>query len=165
MTIAGEKAAKAVNRVMKLSGRQIACASKKASYTVEASFVVSICIWVLFALLYSGLYIHDQMVVSSVTNEMTASRFQNGRSKVTDGWKKKVKKKLEKSLFLMQIQEVKGSKALNTVTVKVRYSLPISLDLLKKIFSSGKGGTTFSTTRELVKPVEYKWDLNLLKEK
>lgn len=138
---------------------------KKAYYTVEATFVVSICVWVLFALIYSGFYIHDRVILGSVTNEMTSSRFQNGRESVTGKWELQIKGELERRLFLMQIKEVKGEKGLMTVTLQVRYGLPISLDKIRKILSGGSGGTTFVTTRELVRPVEYKWDYDLLKNK
>lgn len=138
---------------------------KKAYYTVEATFVVSICVWVLFALIYGGFYIHDRVILGSVTNEMTFSRFQNGQESVTEKWQLQVKKELEGRLFLMQIKEVKGEKGLMTVKMQVRYGLPISLDKIRKILSGGSEGTTFVTTRELVQPTVYKWDYDLLKEK
>lgn len=138
---------------------------KKAYYTVEATFVVSICVWVLFALVYGGFYIHDRVLLGSLTNEMTSSRFQNGRESVTEKWELQVKSELERQLFLMQIQEVKGKKGLLTVQIQVRYRLPISLNKIKKILSGGSEGTTFVTTRELVRPVENKWDFDLLKDK
>lgn len=42
----------------------------KASFTVEAVFVVSICIWVLVALCYGGLYVHDRAVMVSDVNSI-----------------------------------------------------------------------------------------------
>lgn len=138
---------------------------KKAYYTVEATFVVSICVWLLFALIYGGFYIHDRVILGSVTNEMVSSRFQNGRKSVTEKWEKKVKNELERQLFLMQIEDVKGEKCLLRVKMQVRYRLPISLTKIRSIFSGGSGAATFETVRELVKPVEYKWDYDLLQDK
>lgn len=138
---------------------------KKAYYTVEATFVVSICVWLLFALIYGGFYIHDRVILGSVTNEMVSSRFQNGRKSVTEKWEKKVKNELERQLFLMQIEDVKGEKGLLRVKMQVRYRLPISLTKIRSIFSGGSGAATFETVRELVKPVEYKWDYDLLQDK
>lgn len=138
---------------------------KKAYYTVEATFVVSICVWLLFAFIYGGFYIHDRVILGSATNEMVSSRFQNGRKSVTEKWEKKVKDELERQLFLMQIEDVKGDKGLLHVKMQVRYRLPISLTKIRSIFSGGSGAATFETVRELVKPVEYKWDYDLLQHK
>lgn len=138
---------------------------KKAYYTVEAAFVVSICVWLLFALIYGGFYIHDRVILGSVTNEMISSRFQNGREAVTEEWERNVKHELQRQLFLMQIKEVKGDKGLLDVKMQIHYSLPISLDRIRKIFLGGSKNAVFETARELVKPMEYKWDYDLLKKK
>lgn len=138
---------------------------KKAYYTVEAAFVVSICVWLLFALIYGGFYIHDRVILGSVTNEMTSSRFQNGREAVTEEWERNVKHELQRQLFLMQIKEVKGDKGLLDVKMQIHYSLPISLDRIRKIFLGDSKNAVFETARELVKPMEYKWDYDLMKKK
>ena len=76
-----------------------------------------------------------------------------------------MKNELERQLFLMQIEDVKGEKGLLRVKMQVRYRLPISLTKIRSIFSGGSGAATFETVRELVKPVEYKWDYDLLQDK
>ena len=45
----------------------------KGVYTVEAVFIMSICIWVMVALCYGGMYVHDIVVLESVTNEEVAA--------------------------------------------------------------------------------------------
>ncbi len=137
---------------------------KPAYYTVEATFVVSICVWVLFALIYGGCYVHDRMVLGSITNEMTAKRFQNGEKKVTEKWEKKVKKKLDKHLFVMRVSSVEGKKKTLYVKMTVSYRLVISSDMIKHILSSGSEGTKYVTKREIVKPMETKWDYDMLTE-
>ncbi len=131
---------------------------KPAYYTVEATFVVSICVWVLFALIYGGCYVHDRMVLGSITNEMTAKRFQNGEKKVAEKWEKKVKKKLDKHLFVMRVSSGEGKKKTLYVKITVSYRLVISSDMIKHILSSGSEDTKNFTKREIVKPMETKWD-------
>lgn len=138
---------------------------KGASYTVEAVFVISICIWVLLALFYGSFYIHDRIILGSVTNEWTAARFQKAESAVTEEWKREVKEKLEKQLFLMKINRVTAKKKVASIEVQVYYRLPISVKRIKALFSQGGMEESFLTTRELVRPVEYKWDYRLLDEK
>ena len=137
----------------------------KASYTVEAVFVCSICIWVMLALMYASFYIHDKMILGSVTSEMTAEHFQKGEESVSEEWKSEVKKTLSVSLFLMQIQKVEAKKGLASVKVKVKYKIPISVQGMKSLFTGQKESNTYVTVKGLPKPVEYKWDADLVKRK
>lgn len=138
---------------------------KDASYTVEAVFVISVCIWVLLALLYGSFFIHDRAILGSVTNELTAEEFLRADTAVTEGWQQNVREKLEKKLFLMRINKVEAKKGVASVKIQVRYRLPVSIRNIKALFSESEGEELFVTTKELTRPVEYKWDYRLLKEK
>lgn len=137
---------------------------KQANYTVEAVFVISICIWVLIALFYGSFYIHDRVILGSVTNEWTTVQFQKAETAVSEKWKQDVKKDLERRLFLIRINRVQAKKNLSDVKVEVYYKLPISIKNIKALFSSGDKEDCFVTVRELPRPAEYKWDYSLLKE-
>ena len=63
---------------------------KGGYYTVEAVFIVTICIWVVMALLYSGLYVHDRMVAISEMNQKLAEKFQRGDGGGTSEWQDEV---------------------------------------------------------------------------
>lgn len=130
----------------------------RGSYTLEATFVVTIGIWVMIAILYSGMYTHDRVILESTVNEMTYARLSANREEKTGQWRKRVKDTLQTKLFLLRIQEVKEKKGLMWDTVTVRYTLPISWKYMKKVLAGGKAQLEYETTREVTKPVEYMWD-------
>lgn len=138
---------------------------KQANYTVEAVFVISICIWVLLALLYGSFYIHDRVILGSVTNEWTMAQFQKAETPISEEWKENVREDLEKRLFLVRINRVQAKKHAAEIKVEVHYKLPISIKNIKALFSEGDQEDCFVTVRELPRPTEYKWDYRLLKEK
>lgn len=137
---------------------------KEASYTVEAVFVISICVWVLLALLYGSFYIHDRVILGSVTNELTKKHFQAAEATVSEKWKKDVKEDLSGHLFLMKINKVEAKKSLASVKVQVFYRLPISVTNIKTLFTGKAAEERFETTKERIQPVEYKWNYRLLKD-
>lgn len=138
---------------------------KKAGYTVEAVFVFSICLWVLLALIYGSFYIHDRMIVGSVTGEMAAERFQRGEKDISAQWEKEVKQKLSDALYLMRIQKVEAKRRLSSIEIEVKYKIPISISGIKSLFTDKNTRDIFVIQKELPKPMEYKWDADLLKEK
>lgn len=138
---------------------------KSGYYTVEAVFIVTICIWVIMALAYSGLYVHDRMIVMSEMNQKLAEQLQRGEDKITQEWKDRAKESIEGRLFLMRIQKAEVKKGVASVDMTLTYELPISLQGLKSVFSDGKKYKSLSVTRELVKPTKYKWDIDILRGK
>ena len=136
---------------------------KKGYYTVEATFVMTICICVLMSLFYSGLYIHDRTLVRSEMNQSLAEQIQEG-GEMTPEWQANVKKSIISKLFLMKVQKLKVSKGLVSVDMTVTYELPISIRKIQSIFTGGKPSVSLTVTREIVRPAEYKWDADLLKK-
>lgn len=128
---------------------------RNAYYTVEATFVMTISLWVIFAIFYGGFFIHDRMIVSSVTNEVAI--------KETDS--AKIKTSLEKKLFLMQVQKVSMKKGLASVDVTVSYRLPIHAKDIRHLFQKEEGDSSYTISREIVKYAKYKWDYDILKGK
>lgn len=130
-------------------------------YTVEATFIITICVWVMVSLCYGGLYIHDRIAMETVTNELAGRDFSDGKKVEVNEWKKNAEKKLEKCLYLLQVKAVSADRGITAVKIKVRYRLPISFDYLKKILSGGKAEPVFETAREIVQPAKSKWDYDL----
>ncbi|MCH5251556.1 MAG: hypothetical protein J1F22_01165 [Lachnospiraceae bacterium] len=139
---------------------------KKGGYfTVEAVFVVSICIWIFAALVFQGLHVHDRVVIESVTNEQTAQWLSKGKEEKAETWKKKTEKVLESRLLLMKVNKIEPEDRQTKVIVKVHYTIPISLPYMKKILSGGSGLSVFETEREHVCGAKYRWDHEALLEK
>ena len=131
-------------------------------YTIEAVFVMSICIWVLVGICYGGMYVHDRIVLESVTNEETAAWLSQTDSTETKKWCENMRKKLDKKMFLAQIKNVKASPVLLGKKIQIRYALPVSWNLLKKIFMQGKAELTYEIVREDIVPAKYMWDREIL---
>lgn len=138
---------------------------KGGYYTVEAVFIVTICIWVVMALLYSGLYIHDRMVVVSEMNQKLAEKFQRGDGEAALEWQDEARQSIAKKLMLMRIKKIKVKKGVLSAEMTVTYDLPVSLRGIKSLFSGGRPNMSLAVARELVNPVKYKWDYDILKGK
>ena len=52
---------------------------KKASFTVEAAFIFSIAIWILFSICYLSMYVHDRTAVYSLGKIVCAKCFMGFR--------------------------------------------------------------------------------------
>ena len=79
----------------------------KGVYTVEAVFIMSICIWVMVALCYGGMYVHDIVVLESVTNEEAAAWLSSSGQKQEKVWLADLRKDLDNKLFLFQVRTIK----------------------------------------------------------
>ena len=65
----------------------------------------------------------------------------------------------------MKINQVSLTKKIASVHADVRYSLPISLSEIKALFMTKETGQNLVFTKELIRPMEMKWDYDLLKGK
>ena len=138
---------------------------KEASYTVEAVFVGCITIWVILALLYSSFYIHDRMILGSEIGNRIECGSGRGELSVSEKEENNLCRLLNEKLFIMKINQVSLTKKIASVRADVRYSLPISLSEIKALFVTRETGQNFVFTKELIRPMEMKWDYDLLKGK
>lgn len=138
---------------------------KEASYTVEAVFVGCITIWVILALLYSSFYIHDRMILGSEIGNRIECGSERGELSVSEKEENNLCRLLNEKLFLMKINQVSLTKKIASVRADVWYSLPISLSEIKALFVTRETGQNFVFTKELIRPMEMKWDYDLLKGK
>ena len=116
----------------------------KASFTVEAVFVVSICIWVLVALCYGGLYVHDRAVMVSDVNSIV-NRELIQRMSEDEG---KSRKEINEHLYLLKIRQITKKKYLAWYKVTAEYEVPVSFPLLKKIWLGNKQTGIYETEKE-----------------
>ena len=133
---------------------------KEGYYTVEATFIITIGIVVLVAVLYTGLYVHDRVVTESVLQRQTTRWIHQTEEKKWDEevFKKKLKKELKKRLFIFSLQYVDVEDGLTKKTVKVGCHLPVSFGFLKRIWG-GESGLKEETVRVAeIWPAKWKWD-------
>lgn len=136
----------------------------RGSYTLESVFVMTICTWILMAILYCGLYVHDKIVLSSTVNEVTMS-WLDSYGKIDElEWKKNLEDRLSQQLFLLKISSISQKRGLGGKTVRVRYELPISWTFLRGVLSGGEPKPTYETARESCEPVKYMWDFEIAHE-
>ncbi len=133
---------------------------KKAGYyTVEATFIMSICVWLMTALCYGGFYVHDRIVLETETNEGTAQWLAAEHAPTSSVWEQKVRKEWNRQLFIMNIKSVKARNKILYEKVTVTCELSVSVPLLKKILTNKKQQIQQVVTREIVVPAKLKWDL------
>ena len=69
---------------------------KEGSFTVEATFVVTITLWIIFALCYLSLFSHDQAVLYSGGQRCLRENYSE----------QKCKEVMQKQLFILKIDDV-----------------------------------------------------------
>lgn len=131
---------------------------RDAYYTVEAVFVMSICVWILIALCYGSFYVHDRLLLGSEVNERAADWISSGGENAAD-WVKKQKTQIQDKMFLFRIQKIQIKKKLAAKKIQVIYTVPISWKNMRKLFTGENGQAEFITERETVHPAGYIWDL------
>ena len=136
----------------------------RGSYTVEAVFIMTICVWIFMGIFYCGFYVHDRIILSSVTNESTAMWLNSAENISEKKWKQELLSELEEKLFLIQINEISSQKGIGSKKVKIRYSLPISWIFLRRILMGGENSSVYQTTRENIEPAESMWDAQIVRE-
>ena len=135
-----------------------------AYYTVEATFVVTICVFVVMAILYTGLYVHDRMLVESYSQGSLSLWARSSDDSKTDeiDLEDKIEEGLRRNLFLFNINSVNISGGLLSYTLEISYSYPISITWLERSLGGGSNVETYSV--ESVVPARLKWDSQALDE-
>ena len=126
---------------------------------MEATFIMSICVWLMTALCYGGFYVHDRIVLETETNEGTAQWLAAEHAPTSSVWEQKVRKEWNRQLFIMNIKSVKARNKILYEKVTVTCELSVSVPLLKKILTNKKQQIQQVVTREIVVPAKLKWDL------
>ena len=143
----------------------VLCRKKCGYFTVEATFIITFCIVVLMAVLYTGLYVHDRVVTEAVLQRQTTRWIhQTEEEKWSDEkFKKKVKKELKKKLFIFSLNTVSVEDGLEKKTVKVGCSIPVSFGFLKRIWGGDDGLKEESVRVAEIWPARWKWDADAMK--
>ena len=138
---------------------------KGAYYTVEATFIVTITMILVVAVLYTGLYVHDRILAETVAERWTARwEHQKEEKKYTkEVFVSKLKKDLSGKLFLIPVHGIDVEEGLTSISVSVRYGLPVSLPFLKRLWGGEKGERTEEVKAARICPAKWKWDADAIK--
>ena len=134
-------------------------------YTVEATFIVTICVVILMAILYTGLYVHDRIIVETVASRQTSCWIHQDEDEKwsEDGFVGELKKDLAGKLFLFSVNHVGVDETLIIKTVNIRYGIPVSLGFLRRIWGGTDGSREESISVSEVRPAKWKWDADAVK--
>ena len=129
-------------------------------YTVEATFIVTITIVLTVAVLYAGLYVHDQMVIESVSArwlmrwEHQTSDEKMSEEEFTEG----LRADLEKSVFMLPVRGIDVDEGLLSADVTVSYGLSLSFGFLNRIWGGTDGVREEDASVTTIWPAKLKWD-------
>lgn len=122
---------------------------------------MNISVWVLMALCYGGFYVHDRVVLETVTNEEMAAWLSRPDSEEDKVWCGKIRETLDGKMLLFQIRRVKVRPALLNKKAEVHYTVPLTWKFLKKALTGNKKEQVYETVREEIVPAKYMWDIEI----
>jgi hypothetical protein len=124
-----------------------------ASFTVEASLLMTVILPVLLALLYYGFFLHDKGVLNGAAQQITAQADLNQWKKTGNNRLGKQAKALEK--MTGPSKDVSSSVSVTEKQAKVQYQGTISLPgLLPSLFGKSKLSTGADADRLLLHPAD-----------
>ena len=127
--------------------------------------MMTICIVILMAVLYTGLYVHDRMVLETVSERVTSRwvHMTDRKKWDEDKFKNKLAGELENKLFLLPVHDIRVSGEPVSKKVTIRYSLPVTLGFLKRIWGGETGEREETVIAPDIWPARWKWDADALK--
>ncbi len=135
----------------------------RGSFTVEATFVVTISIWVVLMVCYLALYAHDETAMYSLGHNYLEMAFENGASPSEAEAANELQQYLQKHMLIGRIYEVSVEKKWFSMEAVFRYETTISVPFIRKLLT-GEKGVTMIVSRENFRPAERMWDREILDE-
>ncbi len=135
---------------------------KKASFTVEAAFIFSIAIWILFSICYLSMYVHDRTVVYSLGQHYLEMALENGADAGEGELKKGLEKYLSEKLLISDIGRVYVKKGLVSVEAEVSLLLTIRVPFVKALLT-GQEGKKIDLSHEKLSAPSILWDAEVTK--
>ncbi len=125
---------------------------RKGSYTVEAVFVMTISVFVILALCYAAMFMHDKAAVLSAGHYILEPEPEKKQSK------KELEEILEGKLFLIRINHTAYKDQIFSRKITVHYSLSLSVPLLKRALLGDDGTAQITVEQGKTDPVVLMWD-------
>lgn len=135
---------------------------KRASFTVEAVFVVSIVIWIVAAICYLSVLSHDQTALFSLTQNYVEQAVENGKEFTESGLGKGLMQYISSHMMLCHIHHISVKKNLLSVSVDIEFMADVQFPFARALLSAGHLRTTRVFHEVLFAPY-YIWDCEAAK--
>lgn len=135
---------------------------KKASFTVEAAFIFSIAIWILFSICYLSMYVHDRTMAFSLGQHYLEMALENGAEVGEGKLKEGLEEYLSEKLLICDLGGVHVKKGLASVEAEVSLLLTIRFPFIKELFTGRKGKKIY-LSHEMLSAPDILWDAEVIK--
>lgn len=136
---------------------------RKASFTVEAAFVISIIVWVLAGICYLSLYSHDQTALYSLVKNELEMSLENGRECSEADIQNGLREYLQEHCMICRIDTISVRKNILSVQVELKFHPEITLPFVRQLLSAGDERTIRCSHEVLFAPY-YLWDSESIKD-
>ena len=137
---------------------------RKASFTVEAVFVINITIWVLMAVCYAAVYSHDRTAMFSMAEQYIEQAVEDGKKFTASDMETGLKQYVNEHLFLCRADSISVKKELLSVRVDITFHAEVSVPFIKRLLTGDKG-RKISLSHELLFAPEYLWNSREIRDK
>lgn len=121
---------------MRMENLRLNC--RKASFTVEAVFVVSIVVWIVVSICYLSVFTHDQTALFSLTQSYVEQAVENGSEFTEDGLRAGLMPYISSHMMLCRIDNISVKKRLMSVDVDLEYTTQVQFPFAGKLLSAGR---------------------------
>lgn len=135
----------------------------KASFTVEAVFVVTIVIWIVAAVCYLSVYSHDEAALYTLTQNFLELAVENGKDLKESEVQIGLRKYLEEHLILTRTKQVGVKKKLRFVYADIEYYADVRFPFASMLLPAARGKQIRISHEKLFAP-DYMWDCEAVKE-
>ncbi len=127
--------------------------NRKASFTVEATFVMLIVVWVVLVLVYSSFYLHDRVVLASDL------QFHLQMDEVEQST---IQEKMQSRLFLIDLNDIKQEDGLLSLGATARYHITIRDQWIKMMLLHGGEKGEYHVEKDRASQAELMWDATVI---
>ena len=135
---------------------------KKASFTVEAAFIFSIVIWILFSICYLSMYVHDRTAVYSLGQHYLEMALENGAEVEEMELKEGLENYLSEKLLISHTGRIRVKEGLVSVEAEIPLLLAIRFPFIKEILTGQEGKRIYLSHEKLNAPYIV-WDSEVIK--
>lgn len=135
-----------------------------AYFTVEATFVVTISIWIILGIVYLSLFTHDYCVIYSITENTLSEMTNNGKKYEKSKIEGEIRNKLGSKMMITQVDHVWVEEKLRAIKVEVGYAMNVKLPFVRELVEKIRD-TKMEVERHVICPAKDRWNSEIVKGK